>query len=117
LTASVALGGGGIDLQPSNEGDEAEEVQTPWRSNENGRVRYLPVSPGVRDRTWGYQFRPELDGQIVVARNDRTSLSPMDFATLSVSVIQQQQQQLQNQQAQIDQLMSLVAELTGSNER
>jgi hypothetical protein len=48
----------------------------------------------------------------LVARNDRKSLSPMDFATLSVSVIQEQEKRIQNQQQQISSQQKQIDELT-----
>jgi hypothetical protein len=47
----------------------------------------------------------------LVARNDRKSLSPMDFAALSVSVIQKQQEQINEQRLRIEALDALVRKL------
>jgi hypothetical protein len=47
----------------------------------------------------------------LVARNDRKSLSPMDFAALSVSVIQELKKETENQQQQIEELKALVTKL------
>jgi hypothetical protein len=50
----------------------------------------------------------------LVARNDRKSLSPMDFAALSVSVIQELKRENENQQRQITELKALVVQLVNS---
>jgi hypothetical protein len=47
----------------------------------------------------------------LVARNDRKSLSPMDFATLAISVIQSQQKQMQQQEELLTELLAKMSNM------